>query len=244
MKFKIGFEKEDTKQLHEFWDEIISKQQWSEGKFINLFEEKWSEHNQLHSVVFSSWGGAALADMANAFVEALHSRLQELAVTEASPKRLFFEEQLKKTKDALMRSEEAMIEFQEKTGILKVEEQAMAVIGSIVALRAQIAAKEVELMVMKTYSTENNPDLQLTQEALKGLKAELKKLEKKEGSNPDTLIPTGRMPSVGTNYIRKLRNLKSNEKLFEIMAKQYEMAGIGLPKFQHLTHQNPCRKGH
>lgn len=61
MKFTIGFEKEDTKKLHEYWDEIISTQQWSEGKFTKLFEEKWSEYNQLHSVAFSSWAGAALA---------------------------------------------------------------------------------------------------------------------------------------------------------------------------------------
>ncbi|MBW1740227.1 MAG: DegT/DnrJ/EryC1/StrS family aminotransferase [Deltaproteobacteria bacterium] len=61
MKFRIGFEKEDAKKLHEYWDEIIAKEQWSEGKFTKMFEEKWSEHNQLDSVAFSSWGGAALA---------------------------------------------------------------------------------------------------------------------------------------------------------------------------------------
>ncbi len=61
MKFTIGFEKEDTKKLHEYWDEIISTQQWAEGKFTKLFEEKWSEYNQLQSVAFSSWAGAALA---------------------------------------------------------------------------------------------------------------------------------------------------------------------------------------
>lgn len=61
MRFTIGFEKEDTKRLHEYWDEIIAIQQWSEGKFTKMFEEKWSEYNQLQSVSFSSWGGAALA---------------------------------------------------------------------------------------------------------------------------------------------------------------------------------------
>jgi len=63
MKFTIGFEKEDAKILHQYWDEIISNQQWTEGKFTKLFEEKWSEYNQLSSVAFSSWGGAALATL-------------------------------------------------------------------------------------------------------------------------------------------------------------------------------------
>jgi dTDP-4-amino-4,6-dideoxygalactose transaminase len=61
MKFKIGFEKEDASKLHKYWDEIIAKEQWSEGKFTEMFEEKWSAYNQSHSVAFSSWGGAALA---------------------------------------------------------------------------------------------------------------------------------------------------------------------------------------
>ncbi len=61
MKFTIGFEKEDTERLYKHWGKIIDSQQWSEGKFTKLFEEKWSDYNQRQSVAFSSWGGAALA---------------------------------------------------------------------------------------------------------------------------------------------------------------------------------------
>jgi len=61
VKFTIGFEKADTKRLHEYWDRIITTQKWSEGTFTQEFEEKWSKYNQLDSVAFSSWGGAALA---------------------------------------------------------------------------------------------------------------------------------------------------------------------------------------
>jgi len=61
MKFTIGFEKEDTKKLHKFWDEIIQTHQWSEGNFTRIFEEKWSEYNSTNAVGFSSWAGAALA---------------------------------------------------------------------------------------------------------------------------------------------------------------------------------------
>lgn len=63
MKFKIGFEKEDKKKLHEMWSEIMESQQWSEGKFTRIFEEKWSAYNDADSVAMSSWGGAALAAM-------------------------------------------------------------------------------------------------------------------------------------------------------------------------------------
>ena len=61
MKFTIGFEKEDKNKLFSYFEEIIQKERWSEGKFTEMFEEKWKRYNQLQSVAFSSWGGAALA---------------------------------------------------------------------------------------------------------------------------------------------------------------------------------------
>ena len=61
MKFKIGFEDQDRKLLHEYWEKILDTNNWSEGQFTQLFEEKWAEYHSLHSVAFSSWGGAALA---------------------------------------------------------------------------------------------------------------------------------------------------------------------------------------
>ena len=61
MKFTIGFEKEDLGKLHDHWDSIVETHQWTEGKFTTMFEEKWSEYNQLNATAFSSWSGAAMA---------------------------------------------------------------------------------------------------------------------------------------------------------------------------------------
>jgi uncharacterized protein involved in exopolysaccharide biosynthesis len=166
------------------------------------------------------------ADMANAFVEELKNLTKGLAVTEASQRRLFFEEQLKDTKMALVKAEEEMQGFQEKTGALQVDAQTKAIIEGIAMLRAQIAAKEVQLKVMKTYATAQNPDFQRAEDELNGLKAELGKLEAKGGSGHDPLIPTGSMPEVGTEYARKLRDLKFYEDLYELLTKQFEAAKL------------------
>ena len=63
MKFSIGFDKRDLPKLHKYWDKIIESQKWTEGYFTKLFEEKWSEYNNLPSVAFGSWSGGALAAM-------------------------------------------------------------------------------------------------------------------------------------------------------------------------------------
>lgn len=136
-------------------------------------------------------------------------------------------EQLKDAKESLIKAEESMRGFQERTGAIKIDEQAKAVIEGIAQLRAQIAAKEVGLKVMRTYATPQNPDLQRTEEELRGLRAELRKLEARGSDhNPDPLMPTGRIPGVGTEYIRKLRDFKYNEALYEILLKQFEAAKL------------------
>lgn len=166
------------------------------------------------------------ADMANAFVEELQRLNTGLAITEASQRRLFFEEQLKAAKVSLGQAEEGLKSFQEQTGAFNIESQAKAVIEGIGALRAQVAAKEVELKVMKTYSTPQNPDVRKVEQTLEGLKTELAKLEGRGGKGHDPLMPTGRMAQVGTDYARQLRDVKFNEVLYGLLLQQYEAAKL------------------
>jgi dTDP-4-amino-4,6-dideoxygalactose transaminase len=63
MQFSVGFEDQDRSKLHAYWDRIIESQRWTEGKFTEMFEERWSEHNGLYSAAFAGWSGAALALM-------------------------------------------------------------------------------------------------------------------------------------------------------------------------------------
>jgi capsule polysaccharide export protein KpsE/RkpR len=93
-------------------------------------------------------------------------------------------------------------------------------------LRAQIASKEVELKVMKTYSTPQNPDVRRVEETLKGLRAELSKMEGAGGKGHDPLMPTGKMAQIGTDYARQLRDLKFNEVLYGLLLQQYEAAKL------------------
>lgn len=60
MRFRIGFDPDDRKKVHDYWDEIFTTQQWTEGKFTAMFEEKWAAWNGLPALSFGSWSGAAL----------------------------------------------------------------------------------------------------------------------------------------------------------------------------------------
>ncbi len=166
------------------------------------------------------------AELANAFVEELRSLTGGLSISEAGQRRLFFEEQLARTRDALSRSEEEIKEFQQRTGMFQIDAQAGAIIESIAQLRASIAMKEVQAKVLRSFATSRNPDLQRVEEELRGLRLELEKVETKKGSGFDPLMSSGRVPEMGLEYLRKMRQLKYNETLYVLLAKQFELAKL------------------
>ena len=164
--------------------------------------------------------------IANAYVEQLRKLTQDLAVTEAGQRRLFFERQLELAKNNLADAEQALKETEQKTGLIQLDGQAKAIIESVVKLRALMAAKEVELHAMRLFSTEQNPDVMLGEQELSGLRAQLALLEKQGGGPGDVQVAVGNVPEAGLQYVRKLRDVKYAETIFEILAKQYEAARL------------------
>ena len=167
------------------------------------------------------------ASVANAYVEELDKLNTTLAVTEASRKRLFFETQLKMTRDNLAAAEVGFKQTQERTGLIQPEAQGQAIIMAASNLRAQVTAAEVKLQSMGSFATPQNPDYQKLQQNLTSLRAQLVKAERNgvQGRG-DIMVPTGKLPETGLEYIRKMRDLKYQETLFELLSKQFEIAKI------------------
>jgi len=166
------------------------------------------------------------ADITNAFVEELKSLKGGLAISEAGQRRMFFEDQIRQTKASLSRAEEEIKAFQQKTGMFQIDAQARAIIEGIARLRAGIAVKEVEARVLRSFATAQNPDVQRVEEEIRALRSELEKLETSKGSGVDPIMSSGRVPEMGMEYLRKLRQLKYNETLYELLSKQYELAKL------------------
>jgi tyrosine-protein kinase Etk/Wzc len=170
------------------------------------------------------------SQIANAYVEELRKLTQDLAVTEAGQRRLFFERQLELAKDNLADAEQALKQTEQKTGLIQLDGQARAIIESVVKLRASIAAKEVELHAMRLFSTEQNPDVMLGEEQLSGMRTQLALMEKQDSGSSNVAgnvqVPTGSVPEAGLQYVRRLRDLKYAETIFEMLAKQYEAARL------------------
>ena len=148
-------------------------------------------------------------------------------MTEASQRRLFFEQQLTGAKDNLANAEEDLKKTEQQTGVVQLDTQARAVIGSVAQLRAQIAAKEVQIGAMRAYATSENPDLQVAEQELAGLRAQEQKMGASSDEGLNMLpIPKGNMQQAGLDYVRKLRDVKYYETIFDLLARQYEVAKV------------------
>lgn len=165
------------------------------------------------------------ADMANTYVDELYRRNQTLALTTASQRRLFLENQVNAEKDQLANVEAAFRELQQKTGVIQLAGQAEMTLRSMAQLRAEISAKEVLLEQLRTTETEQNTDVQRLESGLNALREQLKKAES-DSSADNYFVSAGRIPQAGLEYLRRMRDVRYHEALFETLAKQYELARI------------------
>ncbi len=160
---------------------------------------------------------AFAAQLANANVEELGKLLSRLAVTEAQQRRVFFEKQLLNAKDNLAKAEQALKSSGVNSSALKASPG--AAVEGLAKLKAGITAQEIKLASMRGYLTESAPDFKQAQTELSAMRSQMARVEKEEPAS------TG-ANSGDSDYIAKFRDFKYHETLFELFAKQYEMARV------------------
>ncbi|MGA8343933.1 MAG: Wzz/FepE/Etk N-terminal domain-containing protein [Candidatus Sulfotelmatobacter sp.] len=167
------------------------------------------------------------ADLANGYVDEFRKLSESLAITEAARRRLFFDRELQQAKDELTVSEEAMRKTQQSTGVLQIDSQARSLIESAAVLRAQVVAKEVQIQGMRSFAAEDNPNLVLAKQQLAALQSQLEQIAgSHQDAGSDIVLSKGRVTQAGLEYLRRLRDLKYHETVFELLAKELEIAEL------------------
>jgi len=166
--------------------------------------------------------------LANTFVEELGRRSVQLNLSKAGSERMFLEKRLEVVKQDLRNAENDMKSFQEKYKTIKADSQATAAIEGIARLKAEIISKEVQLASLRNSMTDESNEVKTVQAAINKLKSQLGSMT---GSGGMDVIPAmGNVPSLGVEYVRKLRELKIQEAIFEQLTKQFEVAKISEAK--------------
>ncbi len=154
------------------------------------------------------------AAMANQYIEELRRLTSTLAISEAQRRRMFFEEKLKETKDRLTNAQVALQGSGFTEGALKAEPRAAA--EGYARLQAELTAAVVALQTMRESFADSSVDVQRQMAKVSALREQVQAMEKSDGSGSG-----GK-----TDFVSKYREFKYQEALFELMAKQYELARV------------------
>ncbi|WP_310460603.1 Wzz/FepE/Etk N-terminal domain-containing protein [Sphaerotilus sp.] len=156
------------------------------------------------------------AEIANAYVDELRLMTNTLAVSEAQQRRRFFEQKLEETKSRLTEAQMALQASGFNASTLRAEPKAVA--DGYARLRAEATAAEVRLQTLRRALTDAAPEVQQQQAQLAALRSELVKLERKD--------PRDAASEADAGYVGRYRDYKYQETLFELYAKQFEIARL------------------
>jgi len=159
------------------------------------------------------------ANLANAHLSELKSMLGRLAVTEAQQRRVFFEQQILSTQEALAVAEANFRTAKEASGMQVAAAIAEASVKASTELRAQIAAREVQLQALGRFATPQNPDLQRIGSELAALRTQLLKLE--QGSKTESKATPTQQAA-----LKAFREIKAREAMMGVLIAQLESARV------------------
>lgn len=152
------------------------------------------------------------AAIANGYIDQLRRLTADFALTEAQQRRIFFERQLLKASEKLADAQRGLQESGITEGVLRVDPKTAA--ASYASLKSQITAMEMKLYTMGGYLTSSAPEYKIVLANLRAMKAQLAKVEKT-------------VPELSQGeYIEKYREYRYQETLFEMFAKQFELAKL------------------
>ena len=152
------------------------------------------------------------ADIANRYVDELRRVTSGLAVTEAQQRRMFFEQQLQQSRERLVQAQQALQASGFNPGALKAEPKAAA--EGYARLKAEVTAAEVRLQVTRGTLTDTAPEVRQQQATLNALREQLARTEQAAA------------PAGGPDYIGRYRDFKYQETLFDLYARQFELARV------------------
>jgi tyrosine-protein kinase Etk/Wzc len=166
------------------------------------------------------------ASIANEYTAQLRALTQNLAMTEAAQRRLFYEGQLDRAKEALVLAETAFQQVQLKKGMVALDAQAKAMIEGQASLRAQVAAKKVQLQAMRSYSTDRNPSVQMAEQELASLQEQEARVQQSNHSSQFAQMGLLDIPVAGSDYLRAQHELAYRQTLYDLLIRQYDAARL------------------
>lgn len=184
--------------------------------------------NSLISVDVNAGDPKLASKIANAYLDALYRLNGSMVASASAHRRQFYEEQMESQKEALDAAEVALKQAEEKTGIVLPEGVAQASLRAMVDLQAEIGSQEAKLSALRMGATEDNPQVVQARAQLAELRSQLAQQQANTAkqAHRSGLASSAVLPGLAMEIVRKMRDVKLNETLYDTLTAQYEKARI------------------
>jgi uncharacterized protein involved in exopolysaccharide biosynthesis len=192
----------DEKLKHDARITLVERTRASLGKKDGVISIEVDDHNPQRA-----------ADIANAYVEELRKLAASLTLSEAQQRREFFESQLKQVRVKLDAAQAALQGSGLAGSAIKVEPK--AAVEALARLRAELTTAEVRLQAMRRNLADQAPEVLQQSAVVAALRGEMDRQARAEQAG----VTQG-------GYIGAYREFKYQETLYDLIARQYEIARV------------------
>lgn len=184
-----------------------------------------AEGNGIIRIEVDGYNKKLVAPLANAYVSELIRLSDKIAGAAAAQRRAFFARELELSQAGLAAAEKALKDAVDVRGLINVDSESRAITETSAQLRAKVAGVQIRLDSLHNIITPTHDEYKRAEEELKGLKAELARLE---SGNSKAKAPSGKGigTSAGIANNQLLRDMKYYETLTQLLSSEYEVARL------------------
>lgn len=179
------------------------------------------------------------AAMAQEYTNALNDVVTHVKTSSAHRERVFLEQRLAQVSTDLESAERAFGDFASKNTALDIKEQGRAMISAGAELQGELIAAQTELQGLRQIYTDNNVRVRATEARITELQHELAKMGGVPGGTQQTASqqntslqngqlypPLRQLPLLGVTWADLYRRAVVQEKVFETLTQEYELAKV------------------
>ncbi|MCJ7458551.1 MAG: Wzz/FepE/Etk N-terminal domain-containing protein [candidate division Zixibacteria bacterium] len=187
------------------------------------------ESEGIISIEFEDKNKDRAARVANLLVEELDRVNRMTSTSKAKNARIFIEERLSQTQTNLKAAEDSLRSYQERNKAIVLDEQMKAAVQAAAELKAEMTSAEIQMNVLGKNMSPDHPQIQQLKSRINEIKRQLGMLESGSENTKDKNVlgvTFSQVPSLSLELARLTREVKIQEKLFELLTQQYEQYKI------------------
>lgn len=171
---------------------------------------------------------ALAADIANACVDELDAFLRTSNISRGRNMRLFLERRLSQVDSALSVAQDSLREFQQRHGVMALDDETKAAVESYARLKSQMLVRESEMQALAGAASASNPYYAVVSREVESFREGLRTMENgaPDGYGAGFGISFADLPGVAAEYAVRYRDFRIQEESYAVLYQQYEYARV------------------